>query len=53
MFYKPSSRRQKLLDVRVVQSLLDFLAGVHAANGLAHGVQPPANSRARYPNKPE
>jgi hypothetical protein len=32
---------------RAVRPLLDFLAGLHAANGLAHGVRPAPHSPAR------
>jgi len=53
MFYKRVSRRQKIRRTRAFRLLADVAAGIHAANGLAHGVQPSANSRARYPNKPE
>ena len=53
MFYKRVSRPQKIRRTRAFQLLADVVAGVNAANGLAHGVQPSANSRTRYPNKPE
>jgi hypothetical protein len=52
MLYKRTSRLQKIRRVRAFRLLADVLAGVHAANGIAHGVQPPANSRARYVNEP-
>ena len=53
MFYKRVSRTQKIRRTRAFRLLSEVAAGIHAANGLAHGVQPSANSRARYPNKPE
>ncbi|OPX08612.1 hypothetical protein B1790_18285 [Mycobacterium sp. AT1] len=53
MFYKRVSRPQKIRRTRAFRLMADMAAGIHAANGLAHGVQPSANSRARYPNKPE
>ncbi|GAB7071029.1 hypothetical protein H7J06_19230 [Mycobacterium hodleri] len=52
MLYKRTSRSQRIRRTRTFRLLADALAGVHAANGLAHGVQPPANSRTRYPNEP-
>lgn len=52
MFYKRVSRPQQIRRTRAFRLLADVAAGIHAANGLAHGVQPSANSRARYPNKP-
>ncbi|WP_173008277.1 hypothetical protein [Mycolicibacterium sp. P1-18] len=53
MLYKRTSRLQKIRRTRTFGLLADVLAGVHAANGLAHGVQPPADSRTRYANTPE
>jgi len=53
MFYKRVSRTQKIRRTRTFRLLADVAAGIHVANGLAHGVQPSANSRTRYPNKPE
>lgn len=53
MFYKRVSRTQKISRTRTVRLLSEMAAGIHAANGLAHGVQPSANSPARYANKPE
>jgi hypothetical protein len=53
MFYKRASRIQKIRRTRVFRLLSEVAAGIHAANGIAHGVQPSANSRARYPNNPE
>ena len=52
MFYKRSSRSQKIRRSRAYQTVAAALAGIHAANGLAHGVQPSAHSPARYPNEP-
>jgi hypothetical protein len=52
MLYKRTSRPQKIRRTRAFRLLADVLAGVHAANGLAHGVQPPATSRTRYVNEP-
>ena len=52
MLYKRTSRSQKIRRTRPFRLLADVLAGVHAANGLAHGVRPPANSRTRYANEP-
>ena len=53
MLYKKASRSQKIRRTRAFRLLAEMAAGIHVANGLAHGVQPSANSRARYPNKPE
>jgi hypothetical protein len=53
MLYKRASRSQKIRRSRTFRLLADVVAGIHAANGLAHGVQPPRNSRARYPNRSE
>ncbi len=53
MFYEKSSRTQKIKRTRAYQAVAAVLAGVHAANGIAHGVRPPANSPARYENRPE
>ena len=53
MFYKRASRSQKIRRTRAFRLLAEVAAGIHAANGLAHGVQPPTDSRARYPNRPE
>ncbi|MEV3905097.1 hypothetical protein AB0K11_22475 [Mycobacterium sp. NPDC050551] len=44
MLYKAPSRRDRF---RTVRPLLDFVAGLHAANGLAHGVRPAPHSPAR------
>jgi hypothetical protein len=52
MLYKRTSRAQKIRRTRAFRLLADVLSGVHAANGLAHGVQPPATSRTRYANEP-
>lgn len=53
MFYTRSSRIQKITRTRAYQAVAAALAGVHAANGLAHGAQPSAHSPARYENRPE
>ncbi|KQY09179.1 hypothetical protein ASD37_01515 [Mycobacterium sp. Root135] len=53
MFYKRVSRTQKIRRTRTFRLLSEMAAGIHAANGLAHGVQPSAHSPARYSNKPE
>lgn len=52
MFYKKSSRIQKIRRTRAFTVTAAALAGIHAANGLAHGVRPSAHSPARYENKP-
>lgn len=53
MFYKRVSRTQKIRRTRTFRLLSEVTAGIHVANGLAHGVQPSATSRARYSNNPE
>jgi len=52
MLYEKPTRSTKIHRNRVFRLLADAAAGIHAANGLAHGVQPPADSRARYANDP-
>jgi hypothetical protein len=52
MLYKRTSRSQKIRRTHAFRLLADVVAGVHAANGIAHGVQPPANSRSRYSKEP-
>lgn len=40
MFYKRPSRWNRIRDHRIVRFLADVAYGVHAANGIAHGVNP-------------
>lgn len=47
MLYQKPSQWNRIRRLRGFHRLADFLAGVHAAHGLAHGVQPPRNSIAR------
>ncbi|MGV0742943.1 hypothetical protein [Mycolicibacterium sp. XJ870] len=47
MLYRTSSRGIRLRWHRNFRLLAALAAGVHAANGLAHGVQPPQSSTAR------
>ena len=53
MLYKKPTRSPKSYRARAFRLLADVAAGVHAASGLAHGIQPPADSGARYANEPE
>ena len=48
MLYKKQNQWQKLSDRRVVRRVAAFLAGIHAANGIAHGVPVPRHSAARH-----
>jgi len=43
----------RLRRLRGIRHLASFAAGIHTANGLAHGVQPPAMSltREQRPNR--
>ncbi|WP_111508296.1 hypothetical protein [Mycobacterium kyogaense] len=43
MFYK---RPPRITDHRFFGVLREFVAGVHAGHGVAHGVTPPATSAA-------
>jgi hypothetical protein len=47
MLYRRTSRREKIRRTRAFRLLADVAAGIHAANGIAHGVQSPTDSRAR------
>lgn len=49
MFYKKPTNWQKLRRRRGMRTVAAFLAGIHAANGIAHGVTPPPDSAARHP----
>ncbi|MBX7448077.1 hypothetical protein GR927_08740 [Mycolicibacterium sp. 3033] len=44
MFYKRPPRR---IDHRLLRPLREFVAGIHAGNGIAHGVTPASTSAAR------
>jgi hypothetical protein len=47
MFYKRPTQWQMLRRRRGLRTITAFLAGIHAANGIAHGVTPPKSSPAR------
>ncbi|MET0700049.1 MAG: hypothetical protein ABWY93_10320 [Mycobacterium sp.] len=51
MFYKPRTRWQRLTHHRAYRLLVEFVAGINAGNGLAHGMQPTARSAARKPSR--
>jgi hypothetical protein len=48
MLHKKPTRWELLRRRRGFRILAEFFAGVHAANGIRHGVEPPANSSARH-----
>lgn len=47
MLYQKRTRWHKLRDRRGIRSVAAFLAGIHAANGIAHGVPVSPRSPAR------
>ncbi|MGB3485512.1 MAG: hypothetical protein WBB07_25260 [Mycobacterium sp.] len=51
MFYKKPTRwnrfRRYLSQHTVVRILVEMAAGINAASGIAHGIEPPPSSRAR------
>ncbi|MCG7593217.1 hypothetical protein [Mycobacterium sp. PSTR-4-N] len=49
MFYK---RPPRTLDHRFFRLLREAVAGIHAANGIAHGVAPASTSAARGSEEP-
>lgn len=48
MLYKKPTQWQKLRDRRIIRSVASFLAGIHAAHGIAHGVPVSERSAARH-----
>jgi hypothetical protein len=47
MFYKKPTQWQRLRRRRGLRTIAAFFAGIHAANGVAHGVTPSKASPAR------
>jgi hypothetical protein len=48
MLYKKPTQWQKLRDHRIIGGVASFLAGIHAAHGIAHGVPVSERSAARH-----
>jgi hypothetical protein len=46
MFYRRPSRWNRLRRQSGLRALVRFAAGIHAANGVAHGVRPARDSAA-------